>query len=1054
MKTVRSHVLVVAALGGTTGQFSALDQYFDNYVCPQLFRLDAGSTECLVDVDTGAVTLVLLSDGLPDHFYDPLVDGSAPQSWRWDFPIHPKPHHSSYYAVVGGVSAGSRRLVEVGDVVGVAVNGVPFRMSPPPSANSQPPGSVHAADRCLGYVDPTTQGYYYSTAPPCLLPALRSLGSGLTRDNLSPNFDLLNHLEPFAVDASSFPSAVIGYALDGFPIYGPFDDRGKFHTGLDSCNGKLLREPPYYAYYATPDWPYLVGCFGPGEASATATDINEFSTNPGEEELEDLEYGGGSGNTLLGMRQGRESALPLSVALRDPQECPAGWVQRSVLLSGSNTGDGCVPCPPGTFATTATLGSLAATCDGLCPPGFYCEAGSSSPAKCPPGTYGGAHGLASADCSGACASGYFCPAGSTRADMHPCGGARWFCPPGSGDRTAVLPGWYTTLAGGRGKGGGDGGSAGASLSSSYPSAVAASNADLVASGNIASSFLRSGQALCEPGYWCHQGLRHDCPAGTYGAEPGLSTSACSGVCPKGTYCPDASVLPTKCPPGTYGGEEGLPSSSCSGLCVPGYYCGAGSTAATQTPCPAGQYGTNYGLKTSACSLSCDSGSVGGAAAFRGLSSSTSSSSSPRQGIILEGASDGSAACVPTRCAAGYFCPPGSSSPGQHMCGGTHVFCPEGSASPTPVQAGFYTVGRHLSLPGQYPQKGDELVRVSEVACEPGTWCHLGVRAACPAGTYGDVSRLTTAQCAGPAERGYYTPPESVSSRQESCGGAHAYCPGGEGAPRLVGVGNYSVGIPALRAGQNFTYASVRAAGVLSEAGGRGDWYTEAYDPMDDWHDRAGSRRFTGRHPVGPQEGSHWPGGDLTNLGASANRVAQAVCPPGAYCERGVARLCPAGQYGWAFGASEPACAGACGPGHWCPQGSIRRLENVCPAGRWSAGGSGSILCAGECVPGYFCPEGSASATEHACGGETVYCPPSSPLPINVTEGHYATGGSPRTRSGQEPCQSYAQSPPAGERRLRVCPSTTMPLAGPSAWYDVKVDANEYKRDVNDQGVEQ
>jgi len=421
---------------------------------------------------------------------------------------------------------------------------------------------------------------------------------------------------------------------------------------------------------------------------------------------------------------------------------------------------------------------------------------------------------------------------------------------------------------------------------------------------------------------------------------------------------------------------------------------------------------------------------------------------------MEGSSDGSAACVPTRCAPGYFCPPGSSSPTQHVCGGSHVFCPRGSASPTPVQTGFYTVGPHLSLPGQYPQKGDELVRISEVACEPGTWCHQGVRTACPAGTYGDVSRLTTAECSGPAERGYYTPPQSVSSRQKSCGGAHVYCPGGEGAPRVVGLGNYSVGITALRAGKNFTYSSVRAAGVLSEEGGRGDWYTDAYDPMHDWRDRAGSRRFTGRHPVGPQEGSHWPGGDLTNLGASANRVAQAACPPGAYCERGVARLCPAGQYGWAFGASDSNCAGPCGAGHWCPQGSIQRLENVCPAGRWSAGGSGSILCAGECAPGYFCPEGSISATEHECGGETVYCPPSSPLPINVTEGHYATGGSSRTQSGQEPCQSYAQSPPAGERRVRLCPSTTMPLAGPPAWYDANVDAREYKRDVNDQGVEQ
>jgi hypothetical protein len=270
----------------------------------------------------------------------------------------------------------------------------------------------------------------------------------------------------------------------------------------------------------------------------------------------------------------------------------------------------------------------------------------------------------------------------------------------------------------------------------------------------------------------------------------------------------------------------------------------------------------------------------------------------------------------------------------------------------------------------------------------------------------------------------------------------------------VGAGNYSVGLPALRAGRNFTYAGVRSAGALSEAEGRGDWYTEAYDPMDDWRDRAGTRRFTGRHPVGAREGSAWPRGDLSGLGGAANRVAQAACPPGAYCERGVARLCPAGRYGWAFGAAGPACDGACGAGHWCPQGSTRRREHVCPAGRWSAGGSASDLCAGDCAAGYFCPAGSTSPTQHACGGETVYCPPASPHPFNVTDAHYPTGGSPTTRTGQQPCQQARMSPPVGARRVHVCPSTTAPLAGPPAWYDAKVDAGEYKRDVNDQGVEQ
>merc|ERR1719502_2053227 len=42
------------------------------------------------------------------------------------------------------------------------------------------------------------------------------------------------------------------------------------------------------------------------------------------------------------------------------------------------------------------------------------------------------------------------------------------------------------------------------------------------------------------------------------------------------------------------------------------------------------------------------------------------------------------------CAAGYYCPSGSTSATQHECGGPGVFCPVGSAAPVPVLQGHYT----------------------------------------------------------------------------------------------------------------------------------------------------------------------------------------------------------------------------------------------------------------------------------------------------------------------------------------------------------------------------
>lgn len=298
-------------------------------------------------------------------------------------------------------------------------------------------------------------------------------------------------------------------------------------------------------------------------------------------------------------------------------------------------------------------------------------------------------------------------------------------------------------------------------------------------------------------------------------------------------------------------------------------------------------------------------------------------------------------------------------------------------------------------------------------------------------------------------------------------------------PSLRGSNNLEAGTRiygALRS--EGRWGSQQRAGTMRESGGRGSWWIKEYDPLEDKFDRAGSLLFLGRKAVGLQ------GYDLTDLGGPSNRVAQAYCPPGSYCEHGVSRLCPAGKYGFSFGLSSPNCDGDCGPGHFCPIGSIRRRQLRCPAGRWSGGGSGDALCSGECEAGWYCPEASTSAREKECGGETFFCPSSSPMPLNVTNGFFATGGKTvRTRTGQSECKDWVRSsgstahqddggadhdesssssslayftPPAHAAIVGKCPETTMPLSGSAHLgyprYDGFVGAKEYKRDVNEQGV--
>jgi YHYH protein len=71
------------------------------------------------------------------------------------------------------------------------------------------------------------------------------------------------HLDPKHLTASN-PAALIGWALDGFPVYGPKNPDGSTPQ-LDRCNGQFSATPEYpkgiYHYHVTDTPPYLVGCY-------------------------------------------------------------------------------------------------------------------------------------------------------------------------------------------------------------------------------------------------------------------------------------------------------------------------------------------------------------------------------------------------------------------------------------------------------------------------------------------------------------------------------------------------------------------------------------------------------------------------------------------------------------------------------------------------------------------------------------------------------------------------------------------------------------------------
>jgi hypothetical protein len=126
--------------------------------------------------------------------------------------------------------------------LGVSLDGIPFKGNPPPVIGGGPGGggsdvAMPALDPCGGHHDPG--GYYH----------WHMIANSTN--------DVLSDLGISAVSCTGFPqnnTALMGFAMDGHPIYGQFEADGSTPTGLDACNGHFAPTPEYpngvYHYHA------------------------------------------------------------------------------------------------------------------------------------------------------------------------------------------------------------------------------------------------------------------------------------------------------------------------------------------------------------------------------------------------------------------------------------------------------------------------------------------------------------------------------------------------------------------------------------------------------------------------------------------------------------------------------------------------------------------------------------------------------------------------------------------------------------------------------------
>jgi hypothetical protein len=164
-----------------------------------------------------------ISPSDPAYAYDRNPNAIESQTVSFSLPASPR-------------SAASPSCLPMG-MIGVAVNGVALFNA---LDDAHRDAVAHEAqDACDGH--PQMRGiYHYHSIPACLT---GSTVKGQER--------------------------LVGYALDGFPIFGPRDTNGKLltnadldachgHVGLVTLRGKRVR---IYHYNATLEYPYTLGCF-------------------------------------------------------------------------------------------------------------------------------------------------------------------------------------------------------------------------------------------------------------------------------------------------------------------------------------------------------------------------------------------------------------------------------------------------------------------------------------------------------------------------------------------------------------------------------------------------------------------------------------------------------------------------------------------------------------------------------------------------------------------------------------------------------------------------
>ncbi|XP_031989756.1 SCO-spondin-like isoform X5 [Corvus moneduloides] len=750
---------------------------------------------------------------------------------------------------------------------------------------------------------------------------------------------------------------------------------------------------------------------------------------------------------LVGNRCPQGAYCPLGSA--SPLPCPPGQYSSSA----GNTGiQDCLLCDAGYFCNGTGLVSPTGLCEagfycsggslspkpprptgsgGPCPPGHYCEVGSSRAQPCPAGTYSpswsGTRCLECPEgfyCTSAstnytdCPQGHYCPRNTEFATQHP-------CPAGTYSEALNL--WD------------------------------ASKCQLCPPGRVCSRpGLARPDGLCMPGWFCPPGSTSSKPVfpGNYSGKAAPAPGSV-GLCQAGTFCPAGSSLPLPCPPGWFCASPELAAPS--GPCEAGFYCTGGSTIPNPRDgaggnlcpqghfCPAGSYSPSP----------CPSGSF--LPHPGGHSAQDCQPCSPGWFCPQHGQSSPEGLCKE-----GWFCPAGSASDqhSDYLCPVGH-YCPPGSPEPVPCPPGEYQEqagkGQCETCPaGMFcaPQEhpGDVQENIHGVAkaleCPAGHYCPPGTRAAnqypCPEGTYSHQPGLANPRDCRPCPGGTFCARAGLSAPSGPCWPGH-FCtsqarvpnPVSDGTGGLCPAGHFCPpGSPEPQPCPSSTFLPQSGMGSRNSclpcpAGKfcQGEGLAAVSGPCQAGYfcDPGSTQPDHRLCPAGSYcpEGSEFPipcsPGSFSPVSGKGQAADCELCPAGHSCSGPGAQtpeLCPAGHFclpGTNFSTEHPCPKGTFGP----RTGATSESDcEPCPAGMYCSA-PGLSQPSGFCYPGYHCAKGAISPApfKHRVESSSPALPGNDICPV----GHFCPRGTRHPR----PCPPGSLSSAVGlgaEEQCQPCPA--------------------------------